>query len=298
RLYNNLSALRVTVYSIHGGEQGGGPTSPEDSGSTDTMMTMSTDIGQLMEAGNSRELAQRTGGLYFKVNPSLARQLDDVVRDLDDYYSLGYKPTGAPGQARRIKVKVNVDGARVRHRETVRERTRTEKAAGVVVASMVQPQPRVAQKISSREPVIPPAVATAANPLGVAVQTDRPIRHGWDHLLAFNFSINLDALSFARRGNEYRADFAMHFALVGADGSVYPLESREQTLRMPAAEMPKGPGNLVSYAWHVDVSPLRISAEVPANQKGMRLTVTVEDRGSGTRSVVTVPLGKELQSRG
>ncbi|HVS32854.1 MAG TPA: VWA domain-containing protein, partial [Thermoanaerobaculia bacterium] len=47
RLYNNLSALRVTVYSIHGGEQGGGPTSPEDSGSTDTMMTMSTDIGQL-----------------------------------------------------------------------------------------------------------------------------------------------------------------------------------------------------------------------------------------------------------
>jgi VWFA-related protein len=303
RLYANLSTLRVTVYSIHGGDAGGGPTSVEDPGQLNVTVANSTDIGQLAEAGYVRELAQRTGGLYFKLNPRLGDQLDVVIRDLDDYYSLGFRPAGKQSDTRRIRVKVNVDGARVRHRETVRERTGGEKASGAVVASVVQP-PRTAQVVSNREPAIPASVATAANPLGVSIEAEIPKRLDWeDDLLTFDFSINLDALTFARRTQGYRADFVMHFALAGEDGSVYPLESREQALTLPESELPEpdaavGSADLVSYAWHVDASPLRIPKHIPIRQKGMRLTVTVVDSNSGTRSVITVPLGKQREIAG
>ena len=303
-LYTNLSAQRVTVYTIHGGDPGGGPTSVEDAGQLETDLPSSTDIAALTEAGLAREMAQRTGGLYFKVNQQLASQLETVRRDLSNYYSLGYRPTGAQGKQRGIRIKVNVPGARVRHRQNVRERTANERAAGAVVASMVQqqPQPRVTTKIESRPvPAIPAAVASAANPLGVHVSADRPAPDGWtgDFKLAFDFSIQLDALTFVKRGNAHRADFVMHFALVGKDGAVYPLESREQSLAVPEADLPKGGGNtLTSYSWHVDLAPLKIPEDIPARQDGMRLTVTVEDRSAGTRSVVTVPLGREKEKRG
>ncbi|HEX8409334.1 MAG TPA: VWA domain-containing protein [Thermoanaerobaculia bacterium] len=300
RLFNTLSALRVTVYSIHGGEQGGGPASVEDRGQTNVLLNSVNDISELGEAGSSREMAQRTGGLFFKVSQDLAVQLEAVRRDLSNYYSLGYKPAGSPSDARRVRVKVKGDGLRVRHRETVRERTRQEKASASVVASLVQPQPRVANKVQ-QQPVAAALTigqTTAANPLGVAVEAERPRHDGWgsDIVLPFRFSINLDALTFTKANNAHRASFVMHFALVGKDGAVYPLESREQTLAIPEKDMPARSDVLVSYAWHVDLAPLKVPPDVPAKQDGMRLSVTVEDHGSAVRSIITVPVGKEKDS--
>jgi len=302
RLFNTLSALRVTVYSIHGGDQGGGPASVEDRGQVDVTFSNVSNISELTEAGTSREMAQRTGGLFFKVNQDLAAQLEAVRRDLSNYYSLGYKPTGSPADSRRVRVKVKGDGLRVRHRETVRERTRQEKASGAVVASLVQPQPRVATKMQqppAAGTALVPGDVTAANPLGVTVEADRPRADGWgrDFVLPFRFSINLEALTFTKSNNAHRASFVMHFALVGKDGSVYPLESREQSLAIPEKEMPARSDVMVNYAWHVDLAPLKVPQDIPSKQDGMRLTVTVEDHGSAVRSVITVPVGgKEKDS--
>src|SRR5688572_32276674 len=63
-------------------------------------------------------------------------------------------------------------------------------------------------------------------------------------LLAFNFSIQLDALTFVKANNVHRADFVMHFALAGKDGSVYPLESREQRSEEHTSEL-QSQSNLV-----------------------------------------------------
>jgi VWFA-related protein len=291
RLYDNLSTLRVSVYTIHGGEQGGGPTSVEDSGIVNVNLPMetSTGIAALTEAGNARDIAERTGGLYFRVTPGLAGRLEAARRDFDDYYSVGYKPGGSPGDTRHIGVKVSVPGAHVRHRRTVRERTGEEKAAGAVVASMVQPVPRAVRKVAPAP--IPTSVATAANPLGIFIEVNAPK----GQFITFNFSFQLESLTFVKQGNVHRARFVMHFALVGRDGAVYPLESREQTLTAPvvsAADLVSTEEQYVSHAWHVDVSPLRVPMGVPARERGMQLYVTVEDRFSGTRSVVTVPLGR------
>jgi VWFA-related protein len=303
RLYTNLSAHRVTVYTIHGAEEIDKMKTVDDRGSAlgtiDAYVASTTNAGARAEAALAREMADRTGGLFFTVNEQLSSQLDAVRRDVTSYYSLGYKPAGTPGVAHEIAVKVSVPGARVRHRLNVREWTQNEQATGAVVASMVQP--RVAAKVVQRAAVIPPAEPTAANPLGVAIEAERPKVAGWgrEHVVAFNFSIQLDALKFVRSGGVHRAEFVMHFALVGQDGIVYPLESREQSLAVPDADLPSAKTNaLVSYSWHVDLAPLKIPEDIPAKQEGMRLSVTVEDHASGTRSVVTVPLGKEKEKNG
>lgn len=298
RLYSNMSAMRVTVYTIHGGDSGSEPTSVEHAGSVDPSVWVSRGRAEATEAALARGMAERTGGLYFKVNQNLASQLAAVRRDLNNYYSLGYKPSGSPSDTRRIRVKVKVAGARIRHRETVRERTRQEKAAAQVVASMIQPPTRTATKA---QPVVPaglPPDPTAANPLGVTVVAEK-VQTGRSSalVLPFQFSINLEALTFLREPNARRAEFVMHFALVGNDGSVYPLESRDQALTIPESELPADPGAMVSYAWHVDLAPLKIPPGIPAKKSGMRLTVTVEDRNSGLRSILTVPVGGKDKGR-
>lgn len=292
RLYANLSATRVAVYTIHGTAKGG--PNPEDPGvmfRTDAMVT--GDRAILTEAGLAREMAERTGGQYFAINTALAAKLDDVRKDLSNYYSLGYKPQGTPGDPRRVRVRVKTEGARVRHRETVREPTRQERATGAAVAAVLQPQVERKAVTIARVANAPTAEPTAANPLGVIVEARRPQRDGWslDHQLPFQFALQLETLTFVPRGNVHRAEFVIDFAMVEPNGTIWPIESRQQSLEIPASEVP-GKGQHVNYSWHIDLAPLKVPAKVPVNAEGMQLMVTVEDRASSTRSVIMSAIPK------
>jgi VWFA-related protein len=282
-LYEKLSATRVTVYTVQAGDTW------MVSAEQQNRQTIGGDIegasSELAEGASARELAQRTGGLYFRANPQLAQQLDRVRSDLSNYYSLGYVPQGDPGVTHRVRIKVNVDGARVRHRETVRERTHPEEAARVEIARLVQPQVAA---------TLPKAAPSEANPLGIAIQAQAPKRENWakEFTLPFNFSIQLETLTFVKREVTSRAEFSMQFTVSAPDGTVWPLETREQSLEVPLAEIPDNPDAHVDYVWHVNLSPLKIPQGIPITRDGMQLTVTVLDHATGSRSVVTVPVPK------
>jgi hypothetical protein len=234
-------------------------------------------------------MAQRTGGLYFTINEGLNRQLAAVREDLSHYYSLGYVPTGPPGDRRKIRVKVKVDGARVRHRDTVSERSRPEEVFRVASAPVVE-RARVSRRAEPPPPLPVPAAAET-NPLGIQVAAAAPQRDGFrkEHLLPFD--LKLGSMTFVPKGSVHRAEFVLHFALVEPNGTLWPLESRDHALELPSTEV-GAPDQNMSLVWHVDLSPLRIPKEVPIGTEGMKLKVTVEDRGSHTRSVVTVPVQK------
>jgi VWFA-related protein len=288
RLYSNLSAARVTVYTVYAGS---------------SWMPSSDDIGMFMDGGRSgeraelteaalaKEMSDRTGGLSFKAGPGLAERLGAVRRDLNNYYSLGYVPQGPPGDPRRIRVRVRAEGARVRHREAVRERTESEDAVRATIASLVSPPSRVESRVS-RAPAGPVTPASEANPLGVAVQADPPRRAatGRDRLLPFRLAVQMELLTFQRREAVLRAEFIVHFAVSAPDGTVWSVDSREHALEIPAAESPDALGENVTYTWNVDLSPLRLPPQIPVNRDGMQLVVTVEDRVSRAQSVVKIPI--------
>lgn len=68
------------------------------------------------------ELANRTGGRVYEASTgaNLAQAFSNIAAELREYYSLGYFPKGddKPGKTRRLKVRVNLDGAVVKARES------------------------------------------------------------------------------------------------------------------------------------------------------------------------------------
>jgi VWFA-related protein len=300
RLFDRLSGSRITLYSISPGESG--LTSVEESGITAYATVAGAraaesevlgDRAAIAEASVGREMASRTGGLTFKANSALSRQLGAVRKDLNDYYSLGYVPTGDPGRTRSIRVKVNAPGARLRYREAARERTRWEEAGNDIVAALVAPHQVIRAPLVARNPVVATEKKEQANPLGIEVEAERPQRdvENRGHLLPFKFNMELDALTFQRRGSSHTAHLVFRFALAGPDGTLWPLESREQLLSIPQGEVPAN-ADAIAYSWHLDLGPLHIPPDVPLRRGGMKLNVTVEDRATNVRSVITVPVPK------
>jgi hypothetical protein len=235
-------------------------------------------------------MSDRTGGLFFKTNARLADQLEAMRRDLNNYYSLGYVPKGDPGKQHRVHIGVKREGVRVRHREAVRELTAQEEARrAAMVGAIAPPAPAVARVrrtvVPASQAPAPQAEVDSANPFGVAVSADRPRQAdvGRDRLLPFELSLNLDALTFRQVAGVIRADFLVHFVVTAPNGSMWPVDTREHSLTIPADEAPTE-GQHVSYSWNVDLSPLRLPTE------GMQLLVTVEDRASGRQSVVKIPI--------
>lgn len=264
-LYERIAATRAAVYAIYAGD-GSPVTSPEEMGTMETAGGTAGDRAELTQIALAREIAERTGGLFFKTNPRLARQLQAVQTDLTHYYSLGYVPEGPAGRAGSVRVEVNVPGARVRYREKVRERTPEEQAADAVVAALFDPR--------------------QSNVLGVAVENDPPRSTRNGRVVAVRVKVPLDALTFLPDGEAQRAGLAFHFAIAAEDGTVWRLDSRELPLRIPRADLAKALSQKITY-----------SVDVPLQRRGARLAVSVQDRIGMTRSLVTVPLDAKPEAR-
>lgn len=255
QLAERVSATRATVYSIHAGDPGVGLLGPEDKGHMAAVGSILGEDAQLIEAGSVHEMAARTGGRAFVANAKLSEQLAMVASDLTHYYSLGYSPTGEAGRLRDVRVRVKRPGARVRHREAVRERSKDEEAGDAAVTALFNP--------------------SNDNPLAVRVEAQP--RRG--RTLPVRVEVPLDSLTFLPLNDGHRAGLVFHFALAGKDGSVRRLDSRELPLLIPRQDFAKALRQNVSYA-----------VEVPMQGGGMRLAVSVQDRIGQVRSIVTLPL--------
>lgn len=265
-LYERVSATRVTFYPVLAGDSGGMPSADDatgiDLGGGDmTAPPAAADRAQLGQEAATRELADRTGGMAFKVGPALDTQLAAVTRDLTHYYSLGYVPEGDPGRPRKLTVEVNVDGARVRYRGTLRERTADEQAHDSVVGALFHPE---------RE-----------NPLHISIEVDPPRRAGVGRrLIPVRVKVPLSSLAFLRDGEEYEGGISIHAAILADEGTVWRLESRELPLRISRADMPRAHQQHITYRF-----------EIPVRGERMRLAVSVQDRYSPQiHSTLAVPL--------
>lgn len=306
RVFTSLSAARVAVYAIHGGAGEGGPTMVEEAGNLQPSAFSSGGRGALTEMGVARQMADRTGGLFFKTSQDLARQLTAVRRDFDNYYSLGYRPAGGPSGTRRIEVKVKIGGARVRHRQDVRppvaQRAESVADAGAEMAAEVHPEATALLEANSRQEVVPesdrpeelaPEAAPpddGENALGVTLEV-KPATAGFS-ALDFKLSLQIEKLTFVLDEDEqvHHAAVVTRFDLVAKNGRVFPLETRKHSLSIPDAELADPETDFVDYSWQFDLSPLRFPDNLRQFREGMTLQVTVENPESGRRSIVHAPL--------
>jgi VWFA-related protein len=263
-VFDRISATRATLYTIYAGDSAFLVSGPEYEGSLDTGGGIVGETTQLTQMGLAREMAERTGGRFFKASPELASQLRTVGSDLSHYYSLGYRPTGRVGTARTVRVSVKAEGARVRHRETVRERTTSEESSDAVVAALFESAP--------------------SNPLGVSLEAGQPrsagLRRG--QIVPVTIRIPLADVGFIAQGEMHQGSLQFHFAVAGEDGTLVRLGERELPLSIPDAELAEARQHFVSY-----------SVDVPVAGNRTRLAVSVQDRVSQTTSMAEIHLAPQ-----
>jgi VWFA-related protein len=138
-LVAHANAQRVTLYTLQASGAAAPAASEASAGPTDRLFQFAS-IGTAQRASLQNSLhamADGTGGrAMLDVNdfkPELARMREDF----DSYYSLGFTPNHkTAGAEHRIEVRVKRKGARLRYRESYRDKTPIERAVDRTLAAL------------------------------------------------------------------------------------------------------------------------------------------------------------------
>jgi VWFA-related protein len=94
-------------------------------------------------------ISNATGGRAMIGGSNYLGALAQVANDMSAYYSLGYRPTDAPGKETDIEVTVRRPGLRVRTRRSTVVQTRIAEISARVTGNLLQPDPKSDFSISA-----------------------------------------------------------------------------------------------------------------------------------------------------
>lgn len=222
-----------------------------------------------MEAGVSMQLlAAKTGGEVLK-GDNYSRSVTSLVKSLTHYYSLGYRPAKFnKGEIRRIAVRVNRPGVRVRSRTAAGIVSDTERMEGEVTGALVSDR--------------------MSNELGIAVSfSERKRRNRTEDFVQADIRVPMDKLVPRPDGNGYLASLAFHFVLMDGMGNLSSVVTREATVPIRSADVGSLAGKYYSY-----------SAQLQVNASPVSVSVGVFDRNGNTSGVVRASLpGRSAPAR-
>lgn len=261
RLLRVAQASRVTVYSIEGGEVEGGMPDPSQQESSLTN-AMQGAMATLEANGNLRGLAIATGGRSFRATPDLGKDLAVVGTDMGASYSLGFS-AGPDLRAgfHRIDVEVKRPDLRVRHREGFRRRSEDERATDSALAAAT--------------------LGGGANPFGVAVATGEAklTANKKSYLVPVVARVPLKALTLIPDGDRQAGKVAFHYVVRDDQNHVVTFESRDQSLQIPAADLPAALDKVIAY-----------NVSMPLAPGEYQVAVAVRDEVGGGTSTVVAPI--------
>jgi VWFA-related protein len=253
------NARRVTVYSLNNGGVIGNPLSMSSAAVSSTQL-VTTEIDFVRDANYSasmQDFADSTGGRII-YRPT-EETLDDVRRDFDAAYSLGFNPNHEPDdKPRNIKVRVTRDGLKLRYRDNYTLTTDEGSAALKTRMAMIAGQ--------------------SENPLGIEVDFE-PVaeKAGRRRVVQAAIRIPIQILTMLPVGGDmYQGQLEFTFYLEDERGATSPLQKSELPLELP--------GEAVSSP-----TPVHITYDVGFKVRAgdHRLALAVTDLLSSTASTLT-----------
>jgi VWFA-related protein len=206
KLAEKASADGITMYMVDVGDRQIDAPFVERDATIDFLSDMNT----LMSMGL---LADTSGGAILNGTMNFDNALRDVSRDLDSYYSLGYKPSDGPKQ-RKIAVKVNRSGARVRTRQYFALKSSDELVADSVVANVFH------DGMKGDFPI----TVTA----GFAMPGEK---RTFSVPVTITFPSNL---TYLPDGDKMVAEYALVFVTASEDGALSPVTKQVHKVSFPA----------------------------------------------------------------
>jgi len=171
-----------------------------------------------------RQIAELTGGTALVASNNFALALDTIANDLQSYYSIGYRATGAKQDTIR-SIQVRLKGRRgmqIRTRQAFVERSTSSEMKDAVAANLFYP-------IAHNDLNIRLGAAGLTQPAPLEEHVVVPVE----------VHIPTEALTLIPDGTELRGRFSSFNAVLRKDGALSEVKTNVHELRFPAASLKK-----------------------------------------------------------
>jgi VWFA-related protein len=233
----SANANGITMYTIHAaGLDASSMNSAENADSipfsvAQAAISNSTDSMQMM--------AEMTGGLASLQTNNFAAAFSHIERDLDSYYSIGYRAgTDRVDRQRTLQVKLknNPNKYVVRSRQTFVEKSGYAEMNDRVVANLLYRSKVNDLKIEAK----------ASQPRAADEDTFR---------VPVEVQIPMDSLTLLPQGDEYAGGFDLYVVVSNKDGDMSDVARKSETIRVANAQHDKIHGKYYTYTLELIMEP-------------------------------------------
>ena len=229
------NANGITLYAIHAG--GLGAAMEGNSAENDRPTSYSVTNAAISNSTESLQtIAQMTGGLAAINTNNFANAFLKIERDLDSYYSLGYRSgTERVDRQRAIAVRVKNPNYVVRSRQTFVEKSTYAEMSDRVIANLLY--------------------KTKANDLHIVVKAGQPQASEDLFKVPVEVQIPMESLTLLPQGETYMGGFSLFVVVGNKDGDMSDVARKSHQIRVSAAEVPKLKGKYYTYALDLLMEP-------------------------------------------
>jgi VWFA-related protein len=200
----------VMIYAIGTG-QSEGEFSSETNESVDSLEAFSRVANT---ASALQAMASMTGGVAITHTSNFDLALDAISRDLDSYYSLGYKPIEAGSNARKVVVKTKNPAYTVRSRQRVLLKLTDDQMNDHVIANLY--------------------ADSGAGAWPISVRTGPPARDGGRFTVPVQVTMP-STITLLPQDEKLVGGFILYFVVGNVDGKTSDVMRRPQGLGIPPA---------------------------------------------------------------
>lgn len=223
------NANGITMYTIHAaGLTGGNEMSAENQQATPYSVTFAANSNT---TESMQVMADMTGGIASTGTNNFRAAFDRIERDLDAYYSLGYRAgTERVDRQRYLQVKVRNKNYVVRNRQTFVEKSMYAEMGDKVVANLLY---RVKD-----------------NDLGILVRigTPRPAEDGLFQI-PLEIQIPMESLSIIPQGdNAFAGGFDVYVVVADKNSDMSDVARRQHQIHLTPEDMKRIAGRYYSYS--------------------------------------------------
>ncbi|HEV8432182.1 MAG TPA: VWA domain-containing protein [Thermoanaerobaculia bacterium] len=233
----SANANGITMYTIHAaGLDASSTVSAESSHPisftvAQAALQNSTDSMQMM--------AEMTGGLASLQTNDFGRAFDHIERDLDSYYSLGYRAGTERVDSQRnlqVRLKNNTNHYTVRSRQTFVEKSTFAEMNDRVVANLLY--------------------QSHANDLKIQSKAGQPRPADEDTFqVPVEVQIPMDSLTLLPQGDELAGGFDLFVVVSNKDGDMSDVARKTQQIRVPITDREKIHGKFYTYSMDLVMEP-------------------------------------------
>lgn len=222
------NANGITMYTVHAG---GLAAANENTAEYQRPISTSVSSAAVANTTDSMQtMAELTGGLASVNTNNFGLAFDRIKRDLESYYSLGYRAgTERVDRQRRLEVRTKNRAYVVRSRKTFVEKSIHAEMNDRVIANLLY--------------------RTKSNDLKIAVRTDTPRPAGDDLFrVPVEIQIPMDSLTLLPQGESYAGGFEVFVVVADERGDMSDVARRQHQLRVSADDFEKTKGKYYTYS--------------------------------------------------